>query len=339
MKQFCKALFALCLCTTAAYSQYTDVINSNRPGTSYSAYSVGKNVLQFETGLHYKSYKHNSFNNSEVKAYGIDFLVRYGFFKENLEVVWDFTYQMDQLTNATLNPAMVGNRNGFLKNTIGARYLIYQPKERDVDIRSWKANNSFHWKDLIPAISVYAGANLNVFDTPYPFKNQFNLQNIPFYAMTEEPSISPKAMIATQSNFSPYWVFVMNFSYDKIATDYPEMAYILTLTHALEGNPRWSIFIEQQGIKSDIYADALVRGGAAYLLNKNMQVDLNIGGSIKNTPSQLSAAVGFSFRIDKHQDELINLEEGSGSKLDKKMKKKKKKKSKKGLKQVDEPQP
>ena len=29
--------------------QYTDVINSNKPGESFSAFSVGTNVLQIET--------------------------------------------------------------------------------------------------------------------------------------------------------------------------------------------------------------------------------------------------------------------------------------------------
>ena len=32
-------------------SQYTESINSNRPGTSHGAFSVGKDVLQFELGI------------------------------------------------------------------------------------------------------------------------------------------------------------------------------------------------------------------------------------------------------------------------------------------------
>lgn len=34
--------------TLNGYSQYTEVINSNRPGVSQSAFSVGTNVVQFE---------------------------------------------------------------------------------------------------------------------------------------------------------------------------------------------------------------------------------------------------------------------------------------------------
>jgi len=34
------------------YSQFTDVINSNRPGESMAAFSVGKTVFQAEAGLY-----------------------------------------------------------------------------------------------------------------------------------------------------------------------------------------------------------------------------------------------------------------------------------------------
>ena len=36
--------------STLIFAQYTDVINSNRPGLSKSAFSVGTKVTQFELG-------------------------------------------------------------------------------------------------------------------------------------------------------------------------------------------------------------------------------------------------------------------------------------------------
>ena len=39
-------------------SQYTETINSNRPGTSFGAFSVGKNVLQIETGHKWFQFNH-----------------------------------------------------------------------------------------------------------------------------------------------------------------------------------------------------------------------------------------------------------------------------------------
>jgi len=37
------------------HAQYTEIINSKRPGFSESPYSVGTNVYQFETGLFYRT--------------------------------------------------------------------------------------------------------------------------------------------------------------------------------------------------------------------------------------------------------------------------------------------
>ena len=44
------------------YGQYTDQINSNRPGASIGSFSVGKNVVQFEGGSELRTYKHITIN-------------------------------------------------------------------------------------------------------------------------------------------------------------------------------------------------------------------------------------------------------------------------------------
>ena len=52
MKNTLNLLITIIFCCqiTSIHAQYTDVINSNRPGSSQSAFSVGTNVLQFELG-------------------------------------------------------------------------------------------------------------------------------------------------------------------------------------------------------------------------------------------------------------------------------------------------
>ena len=62
-------------------SQYTDIINSNRPGNSSGAFSVGKNILQIESGFFNVKEKHDLLN-YETKGFGIDFKIRYGFLYE-----------------------------------------------------------------------------------------------------------------------------------------------------------------------------------------------------------------------------------------------------------------
>lgn len=340
-----RILFKAILCifffgyTTVSLGQYTDVINSNRPGTSMSSFSVGKRVLQVETGLSYKSLEHASFNNSMVEGVAVDFTVRYGLFKEQLELLWDFTYQFDNLTNTTVTPILEESRGGFLKNSIGAKYLIFNPiKEEDqiVNIRSWDDNYGFRWKDLIPTVALYGGVNL-VPDSPFDYGNQFNLDNIAFYAQLEEPAFSPKVVLTTQSNFAGYWVLITNWGYNRIATDYPEMSYIITLVHSFKSNSRLSVFVENQGIKNDVYADVLAKGGIAYLLGRDWQIDLSLGGSFKNTPSQGYTSLGVSFRIDKHVDEVKTNKEKSNKELSTgKRKKKKKKKKTKKIKEIEE---
>ncbi|WP_298420300.1 transporter [uncultured Kordia sp.] len=297
--------------STSAFAQYTEVINSNRPGASISAFSVGKNVIQFEGGMYVEKQEHKKLN-TEVKAFGLDFALRYGVFKEQLEISWEGAYQFDTFTRNATIPAFEFNRNGFLSHTIGAKYMIYDPYIKSSlekpNLLSWRANNSFRWKDLIPAIGVYAGANFIFSDNPYFPRN--------------EPSISPKVTVATQSHFAGRWVFVSNITYDRITSDTKELSYILTLTHAFD-NPKWSAFVEHQGIDSDRYADALFRAGGAYLLGDDFQLDGAIGTSIKNTPTRLFASIGISYRIDDwHVDELIPIDE-QDPKGDEKKKKKK----------------
>lgn len=115
-------------------------------------------------------------------------------------------------------------------------------------------------------------------------------------------------MIATQSRLTPRFVLVTNVAYDRITTDDPELSYIISITRAL-ANPKWSVFIENQGIKSDRYSDVLLRTGGAYLVNDLLQVDINFGGSFKNTPSRFFASVGASYRFDFHTDKLMPIQD------------------------------
>jgi len=289
-------------------SQYTDVINSNRPGKSVSAYAIGTNVLQSEFGISYEKQDHNTLNTSSIFL-GADIALRYGLLFEELEIYYEGTF-----VNENRSFSNVGfpdeKYTAFKRNRLGLKYLIYDPYKSDErnkpNLYSWKANNRFQLKNLIPAISVYGGANFVLGDNPY---------------YPNEATISPRAMIATQSRLSPKFVLITNVAYDKIGTDFPEWNYIVSLSHALR-NPKWSVFAENQGIKSDRYADVIFRGGAAHLLGENMQVDIHIGANIKDTPTRLFAAAGFSYRWDMHKDKVIAIEDQNATGKEGKIRKK-----------------
>jgi hypothetical protein len=96
----------------------------------------------------------------------------------------------------------------------------------------------------------------------------------------------------------------MNFSKDRIGTDYSDFQYILTLTKAV--SQQWVLFGETQGIQSDFYADNLFRFGGAYLWNKNFQLDTALTFNTKDTPSVFGVNLGVSYRLDFHKDPGID---------------------------------
>ncbi|MGB5417896.1 transporter, partial [Algibacter sp.] len=285
--------FLLSLVTSQAFCQYTDVINSNRPGVSRSAFSVGTNVAQFEIGPYMFNEERTPAAAYEVSGFGIDFAARYGLLLEELEINIEGTFQNDTKT-FTSNSASESNRANFKFLAIGAKYLVFDPYKNAEDdkpnLYSWKANRQFKWKSLIPAVSVYLGANYDTNPNPYTYSGI--------------EGFSPKVMIATQNNFSGGWVLVMNFIKDRIGTEQSDFQYILTLTHSF--SPQWVIFGETQGIKSDFYADNLFRFGGAYLWGKDFQLDTALTFNTKDTPSVFGVNFGMSYRLDFHKDKEID---------------------------------
>ncbi|TDD98757.1 transporter [Flavobacterium cellulosilyticum] len=291
------------------YAQHTDVINSNRPGETMSAFSVGKSVIQVESGI-YGIKENHSILNYDANGYGIDMTLRYGFLQEKLELIADFQYQYEQVTS----PLKSINKSAMKQTIIGLKYLIYDPfknYEKKINVYSWKANHSFNWHQFIPAVSVFAGANITLANNPYYFSSN--------------AAISPKIMLITQNHLGDgSWVFVTNIIGDYIGTDYPSYGYGLTLTKGF--NEKWSGFIENQGYKSDFYSDAIVRGGAAYLINKDMQIDASISSSLKTTPSIFYGGIGFSWRYDANYQEVrVKIDTGDSTKKAKRRAKKAKK--------------
>lgn len=303
----------LLMVSTAQYAQYTDIINSNRPGESMSAFSVGKSVIQAEGGLYGVREKHDLLG-YEANGFGTEVDLRYGAFFDQFEFTLNTQYQYDWYKSGIVNDT----RGGFKQMTFGAKYLIYDPfiKKEKPNLYSWKANHSFSWKQFIPAVAVYAGLNLKLGTNPFTFPS--------------DKTITPKLMIITQNHFGTRWVWVNNIIADKYGTDYPSLGIISTLTRGF--NMRWSGFMELQGYKSDFYADTVFRIGAAYLVRENIQLDASFNKNVKETPSLIGANVGMAWRFDDNWE--TNYKRIKNDKKDKK--KDKKSKRDKGKKRKDE---
>ena len=335
-RQWIVVLFVAFTYSTSA--QYTDQINSNRPGMSIGAFSVGKRVVQFEAGAAKRRYIHHGYNQSTIDG-TLGFLsVRWGFLREELELTYEGAFLWDKLQNKTTGDPILTERKGFLQNFLGLKYLIFDPfkREEEPNLYSWKANNRFRLRDLFPAISITFGANvLPKSLNPYPYGNMFADLYQPFFYQNiyqpvyDENLLSLRGTIATQSHFFGRWVFVTNFSYNRLLTPYPELSYILTLTHTF--HPLWSVYIENQGMSSDIYTDSIFRLGFAYLLFDNIQLEATLGTNTKNSPNSMFVNTGVSYRLDFHK--AFTTAEEREAKANKKAAKKEKKSLKKRDKQ------
>lgn len=306
MKAKILSLFFTFFTTYITFGQYTDLINSNRPGESMSAYSVGKTIIQVESGISYLSTKHEELD-YETKGMNLDLVGRYGFFIEELELIGGINVQTDSYKN-NFNPYNVieEQRTGIKSMSFGLKYLVYDPfknfKEK-VNLYSWKANHKFKWRQFIPAISIYAGTNLN-------------LKSNKFIDESEKISIiSPKVMLVTQNIFNKGYVFVTNIFYDKFTNDHKTIGYVITLTKGFNDN--WSGFIENKGVSGDYNIDNIATLGAAYLLTKNIQVDASISKNFKNTPDLLYGGIGISWRSDKNYKEVKYVTSKEGKKRNK----------------------
>ncbi len=294
LRIFLSALLFVFSCGVQA--QYTETINSNRPGYSHGAFSVGRDILQFEVGPHFGQTQHE-ITNLEADIYGLRYEIRYGVWKEQFEInlKGDFVHANRHYTVGGVEQS--SSFSNFRTNTLGVKYLVYDPSRAHYfdkpNVYSWKANHRVQWWMLIPAVSIYAGVNMTFGDRPAGY---------PFYG-DQLGNVSPKVALITQHNLGPF-VFVMNFIADRLTDDHKRYVGIFTLTHAI--NRRFSIFGEYQAVKDDFYSDDIARAGAAYLISRNFQVDLAGLINFKDTPSRWQVGVGVSYRIDMHsENELI----------------------------------
>jgi len=277
-----------------AQAQYTETINSNRPGNSQGAFSVGTGVLQMEAGGYTGNDEH-SLLGTNTDVLGADYALRYGMFFEALEVSLTGSFQGETTTIQIGGNDVDFKRSNFKTNTLGLKYMVFDPfrsiEPDKPNLYSWKANQRFKWKTLIPAVALYAGANFSFGDNPYLYEG--------------ESKFSPKLALITQHNWRGSWVLVMNLIIDKISEDFPSYSGIITLTHAF--TPKFAGFLEYHGIISDIYADDLARTGVAYLVGDDLQFDISGLINFKNTPSRWQVAAGVSYRFDMHKnDEFID---------------------------------
>ena len=198
---------------TIASGQYTSIINSNRPGLTQGAYSVGPGVYQLEFGISYRQDKFLSLAQAKSKGAGFTLDLRTGLILQNLELIYRVDYHNDQLTFNNVSGPLRYNRKGTKRNTVGFKLLLFDPfRNTDwykVNTKSYKANKGIRFIDLLPALSVYFGSELsfgNIYPYGEPFSPIFNLKT----PELKQNEISGELMLITQNHFLNNFVLVTN---------------------------------------------------------------------------------------------------------------------------------
>ncbi|MFD0992788.1 transporter [Tenacibaculum geojense] len=281
----------LLLATISVSAQYTEVINSNRPGLSESPYSVGTGVYQFETSFfHRKADAIPTFSNPQATGLNIHF--RTGLLDEKFEVSLTTAIQQDK--NAFLNIyESTTNQFGFGQFTLAAKYLVFVPKynDRSKEIRSWNKRHKFDFKRWIPHVSVYAGVNIGSFLNDYH----------------QRGGITPKLGVLLQNEFSDRLNVITNIYYNYMGGYLPEWSYIISGTYNF--NKKWSGFAEHQALFNKQETQSNLGLGVAYLFNKNIQINSALRSTFQEESIGYHGSIGVSYRIDRHVDKFVELDE------------------------------
>ena len=280
--------------SVTVFAQYTDVINSNKPGFSESPYSVGKGVYQFESNVFLRNTAITS-TFSKPQSLGIDLLFRTSFFLDKLELNAQLTYQKDKVAFKNIFTSQYFT-SGLSNMTIGAKYLVYQQayKDKSKEIRSWKRKNAFDLARLIPSVAVYLGMNTD-------FVNDIH----------KTGSITPKMGLLLQQNLTQDFNVITNFYYDNIGTDFAQYSYIITLTQSFSN--RWSAFFENQMVFQKYQDNINLGAGLAYLYSRNLQFNTSARLLFEGKTQGYYAGLGVSYRINKHQDPFKELDNQGGN--------------------------
>lgn len=267
-------------------AQYTDIINSKRPGNSESPYGIGTDVFQVETGLFY-GYTNSDETFARVDPRGASLFLRYSKFQERFEINSQIIYQQNELqfNNVFTSSTKI---SGISEFNVGVKYLIYQRDyiDQSKEIRSWKKRTQFDKNRWIPSVGIYIGVNTNLVNDDYKAND-----------------ISPRIALLLQNNFSDRLNLITNIGAYKITGDSSVYSYIVTMTYAM--NELLSIFVENQGDFSTTDNNFQIGTGIAYLYSNDLQFDLSGRAKLDTVNPGFIVGLGAAWRLDRHRDPLM----------------------------------
>lgn len=234
---------------------------TERPGASDRSQTLGKGVLQIETGVAYTTFEDQNFK-FENTTYNTS-LFRYGLL-DNLELRLGTTYD-EVKVSSIMNDSLPENKvSGFLPLLVGAKIDIINEK-------GW-----------IPQIAL-VGQILLPFGATEEFRPNTTGTNFRFACSN---TLSEKSSLTY--NFGAQW-----------NGDSPEASYLYTLNYGVSVNDKLGFFAELYGdFPENNTANHLWDVGFVYLISDDFQLDVSAGTSITEG-QDLFIGGGFSYRILK----------------------------------------
>jgi len=255
----------MCICfgisfgTMAQEEEIVGTIVTDRPDATEASSTVGKGILQIETGAFYTSFEKDNIK-EEVLGFNTT-LLRYGLLEHlELRLGWNFEegrtsvngMRLEDITSG-FSPLLAGAKidvaeeNGFLPE-IALIGHIFLPLSASSDYRPETTGVDF----------------------------RFSLS----HTLSERSSLG--------YNIGAQW-----------GSDSPEAAYIYTLAYGYSITENFGFYAELYGdMPEDSSANHYWDAGFTYLLLKNLQLDATVGSSITEGQDILLSA-GVSYRIPK----------------------------------------
>jgi len=255
-------LFAL-LFTSLSYSQEQNDLGAlvtDRPDATEASSTVGKGILQIETGGLYESFEENNIK-SENYTYNTT-LVRYGILDNmELRLGWDFVEGTTKINGNKLDNVTTG----FSPLLLGVK----------VDVAEEKG--------AMPEIALI-GHVFPVFSASQDYRPEYTSVDFRFslsHTLSETSSLG--------YNLGAEW-----------GNDSPEAAAIYTLAYGYSISENFGFYAELYGdLPEDNSANHYWDAGFTYLVSNDLQLDAYVGTSI-TTGQDLLLGIGASYRIRKN---------------------------------------
>ena len=230
---------------------------TDRPDATEASSTVGKGILQFETGGLYETFEENNIK-SESYTYNT-MLIRYGIL-DNLELRlgWDFVEGVTTLNGNKLDNVM----SGLSPLLLGMKIDIAEEK------------------GAMPEIALI-GHVFPIFSASTDYRPEFT--GIDF-RLSLSHTLSENSSLGY--NIGAQW-----------GDDSPEAAAIYTLAYGYSLTDKFGMYAEVYGdLPEDSSANQFWDAGMTYLVCNDLQLDAYIGTSITEG-QDLLLGLGFSYRI------------------------------------------